>query len=68
MLTASHKYYEEARRRAAATFDDAAYAVVWLDEPSVVLGGARPVDLLTSASGLDAVLAVLVRIEHGIPP
>jgi putative toxin-antitoxin system antitoxin component (TIGR02293 family) len=41
-------------------------ALRWMRSPNRALGGAAPTELLDTDLGLDAVLAVLGRIEHGV--
>jgi len=38
----------------------------WLNRPSVDLEGDKPIDLIHSRKGVDDILHVLGRIEHGI--
>lgn len=38
----------------------------WLNRPSVDLGGEKPVDRIQTRKGIDELLQVLGRIEHGI--
>lgn len=38
----------------------------WLNRPSVDLGSSKPVDLIHTRKGVDEILHVLGRIEHGI--
>lgn len=38
----------------------------WLSQKSLALDGERPLDLLTSAPGIDAVKDLLTRIEYGV--
>lgn len=38
----------------------------WLIKPAVALDRVRPIDLLTSAPGIEAVKDLLTRIEHGV--
>ena len=38
----------------------------WLSQSSLALDGERPLDLLTSAPGIDAVKVLLTRIEYGV--
>jgi len=54
-------------RRAVRAFGSAQRATQWLDAPNPALSGARPGDIAAaSAEGLQTVLAILARIEHGI--
>ncbi len=41
-------------------------AEVWLSKPALALEGERPIDLLTSAPGIEAVKDLLTRIEYGV--
>lgn len=38
----------------------------WLNRPSVDLGGDKPIDRIQTRQGIDELLHVLGRIEHGI--
>lgn len=38
----------------------------WLNRPSVDLGGERPIERIQTRKGIDELLHVLGRIEHGI--
>jgi len=38
----------------------------WLSKPALALDGERPIDLLTSAPGIEAVKDLLTRIEYGV--
>ncbi|HYC84886.1 MAG TPA: antitoxin Xre/MbcA/ParS toxin-binding domain-containing protein [Chryseosolibacter sp.] len=38
----------------------------WLNRPSVDLTGHRPIDLISTRKGVDEIIHVLGRIEHGI--
>lgn len=38
----------------------------WLNRPSVDLAGQRPIELIQTRKGIDDLLHVLGRIEHGI--
>lgn len=41
-------------------------ALRWLHAPNGALSGATPNSMLSEVSGIEAVEAVLVRIEHGV--
>ena len=45
---------------------DRASAPRWIRKPNRALGGGSPIELLDLDLGLDAVLNVLGRIEHGV--
>ena len=38
----------------------------WLTRPAIALDHERPVDLLTSTAGIQAVKDLLTRMEHGV--
>lgn len=38
----------------------------WLEAPAIALDGKRPLDLLTSAPGIEAVKDLLIRMEYGV--
>jgi putative toxin-antitoxin system antitoxin component (TIGR02293 family) len=52
---------------ALSVFGETAYAVQWLKEPNEALGGAVPLNLLTTVIGDEIVHAELDAIEHGLP-
>lgn len=43
-----------------------ALAEEWLNKPALALDGARPLDMLTSTPGIEAVKDLLQRIEYGV--
>ncbi|WP_290434162.1 antitoxin Xre/MbcA/ParS toxin-binding domain-containing protein [Aeromonas caviae] len=45
---------------------DASRALLWLQRPARALGGVRPVDYQDSPEHIQAVLDIIVRIEHGV--
>lgn len=45
---------------------DKAKALAWLQRPAWGLGGQKPEDLLTTATGAQAVIDLIGQIEHGI--
>jgi putative toxin-antitoxin system antitoxin component (TIGR02293 family) len=47
-------------------FDTPEHFRIWLNTPSVALGGEKPINLLDSSYGKDLVLAELNRIEYGV--
>lgn len=50
---------------AVEVFGDSEKARLWLDEESYALGGKRPIDLLSSAPGLQLILDELNTIRFG---
>jgi len=38
----------------------------WLNRPSIDLGGEKPIDFIHTRKGIDELLHVLGRIEHGV--
>lgn len=56
----------EAAARAADVFGSEDSARAWLGEPNRALGGAKPLEMLDTDVGVDAVRDVLGRIEHGV--
>ncbi|TNI14229.1 hypothetical protein CF106_04620 [Aeromonas veronii] len=46
--------------------DDLAMAMSWLHCPAKGLGGEIPANVLTTASGVQAVVDLIGRIEHGV--
>ena len=46
--------------------DDLAMAMAWLHCPAKGLGGEMPINLLTTASGAQAVIDLIGRIGHGV--
>ena len=53
-------------RRASAIFGSEVEARRWLNTPAMALDQKRPADLVRTASGRQAVEAVLVRLEFGV--
>jgi len=53
--------------QASVIFGSHENAVCWLLTTVPSLGNTRPIDLLGSTTGIQTVLNVLGRIEHGIP-
>jgi hypothetical protein len=53
-------------RRAVEALGSAENALSWLNIENKALGGIRPVDRSHSAAGIQLVLDLLGRIEHGI--
>lgn len=47
-------------------FDTPEHFRIWLNTPTVALGGEKPINLLDSSYGKDLVLAELNRIEYGV--
>ncbi len=47
-------------------FDSFDHFNEWLNRPSVDLEGVHPIDLIQSRTGVDQLLTLLGRIEHGI--
>ncbi|MCQ8230570.1 MbcA/ParS/Xre antitoxin family protein [Pectobacterium carotovorum] len=55
--------------RAIALFEgDTNQAQKWLSEPNRALNWKTPTEKLSSQSGIDEVLRLIVKIEHGIYP
>lgn len=55
-----------AKKAAAAAFGGDLRALRWLRSPNQAMGGHAPVSLLVSDEGLQQVLDVLGRVEHGV--
>ncbi len=53
--------------RAVEAFGDAHRGTHWLYTANRALVGRRPIELLASDAGTTVVVAVLGRIEHGVP-
>ena len=47
-------------------FDSFDHFNEWLDRPSIDLEGEKPIDLIQSQAGLNQLLTLLGRLEHGI--
>ena len=43
-------------------------AEYWLAQPALALDGKRPIDLLSTAAGIQAVKDLLTRMEFGVYP
>jgi putative toxin-antitoxin system antitoxin component (TIGR02293 family) len=41
-------------------------AMVWLSKPAIGLDGRRPIDLLDTPAGIEAVDVLLTRMDHGV--
>ncbi|MGA2249766.1 antitoxin Xre/MbcA/ParS toxin-binding domain-containing protein [Terracidiphilus sp.] len=54
-------------RRAIEVIGDQPAAMCWLGTPVRALNYATPISLMHDANGRERVLAVLGRIEHGVP-
>jgi len=52
--------------RGKDVFGDDSRFKMWLDSPSFALGGAPPMELLDTTTGMRMVSAELTRIEHGV--
>lgn len=52
--------------RATQTFGDAKTALKWLLEPLGILGDRAPIDLIHTDAGMERIIAVLGRIDHGV--
>lgn len=46
--------------------NDAVMALSWLHRPAWGLGGVAPADLLTTPMGVQAVIDLVGRVEHGV--
>ena len=56
-----------ARQEAVAVLSTSARAILWLDETNAALDGEKPADIAAaSEAGLQRVLAILGRIDHGV--
>ena len=56
------------RSRAVAYFDgNSRDAVEWLTHPNPALAGETPLERADTAVGADEVIALIGRMEHGIP-
>jgi putative toxin-antitoxin system antitoxin component (TIGR02293 family) len=60
------KEIEVVRRRAIEVLGTSEKAHHWMETPNGAMGGSTPSELLHSVDGLQVVLAVLARIEHGV--
>mgnify|MGYP000992974216 CR=1 FL=1 len=38
----------------------------WLSKPAIGLDGRRPIDLLDTPAGIEAVVVLLTRMDHGV--
>ncbi|WP_324041877.1 MbcA/ParS/Xre antitoxin family protein, partial [Aeromonas caviae] len=68
LKTALRDNYLEKRRDAALSLqeDDALRALSWLHRPARGLGGVAPATLLTTQMGVQAVIDLVGRIQHGV--
>lgn len=52
---------------AISLFDgDISVVIKWLNSPARALGGERPLQMLSTPTGVEAVLDLIGRIEHGV--
>lgn len=58
--------FAEILSRAADIFGSRAEAEAWLNSPAIGLGQRRPIDLLSTSVGVEAVEDYLTRIEYGV--
>lgn len=55
------------RQEVVAVLSTSARAILWLDETNAALDGEKPADIAeASEAGLQRVLAILGRIDHGV--
>lgn len=54
------------REHASSTFGAFEAAQRWLERPTTALAGARPLDLLSDEVGRQQILALLIRVDHGV--
>jgi putative toxin-antitoxin system antitoxin component (TIGR02293 family) len=52
--------------RAALALGSSDRAGRWIEKPNRALGGRRPVDVIATPGGAEAVERILGRIEHGV--
>ena len=62
----SAEYLRLVADRAIEVFGDSGAAMRWLGIPVAALQYATPISLLCRSEGVDAVLTILGRIEHGV--
>lgn len=41
-------------------------AQLWLETPALGLDGAKPIDLLNSARGIEEVKTLIIRMDYGV--
>lgn len=58
--------FAEILGRASEIFGTQAEAEAWMDRPAIGLDQRRPIDLLATAVGVEAVEDYLTRIEYGV--
>jgi putative toxin-antitoxin system antitoxin component (TIGR02293 family) len=58
--------FAEILGRATEIFGSRAEAEAWLNSPAIGLDQRRPIDLLATAVGVEAVEDYLTRIEYGV--
>ena len=56
----------KAYERALEVFTTPERAVIWLTTPCYVLDFGRPIDMLSSETGVRKVFCILGRIQHGV--
>jgi uncharacterized protein (DUF2384 family) len=63
----SARRMRRARQEAVAVLSTSARAILWLNETNAALDGEKPADIAAaSEAGLQRVLAILGRIDHGV--
>jgi putative toxin-antitoxin system antitoxin component (TIGR02293 family) len=58
--------FAEVLAQATGVMGSQAAAESWLESPAMGLDNRRPIDLLTSAAGADAVKTYLTQLEYGV--
>ena len=51
---------------ATQVFEDSESATAWMRKPQIALGGQKPIDLIETEAGENAVKDLLGRIEYGV--
>ncbi|RNC67548.1 MAG: DUF2384 domain-containing protein [Desulfuromonadales bacterium] len=59
-------HIQNAFKQAQKVFSDKQRALMWLKHENLALGNIRPIDLLGTPDGIDSVIRILGRIEHGV--
>lgn len=58
--------FAEVLARATELFGSQAEAESWLEQPAIALDQRRPIDLLSTPAGVEAVETLLTRLEYGV--
>ena len=58
--------YAEILKKATEVFGSQSEAEAWLERPAMALERRKPIDLLSTSAGVEAVENHLTRLEYGV--